>query len=260
HMASHAAALGISAFAYIYARRHAKDPKFSFGTGKVNSLAGFSSAVLLVLFSIFMGFESIFRFFNPVEILFNPAIAVAGLGLIVNGTSIFVLNVKHHHHEHDSEEGHANHGHDEHSHDHNLMSAYLHVVADALTSVFAILALLAAKYFGIVWMDPLMGIIGAVFVAKWSLSLLGTTSAILLDHQAPEGLRLAVTKKIEEDGDSKVADIHVWSIGPGCNAVIISIVADSPLSPEQYKSRVSEIPGFSHMSVEVHKCRDKGTN
>lgn len=131
------------------------------------------------------------------------------------------------------------------------------MVADTLTSVLAIFALLAAKYFGMVWMDPLMGVVGALFVAKWSIGLIRITSSVLLDHQAPEDLRCAVVAKIEADGDSKVTDMHIWSIGPGSNAVILSVVAESPLSPEDYKSRISMIPGFSHISVEVHKCRSK---
>ena len=165
HMASHAAALGISAFAYVYARRHAHDERFSFGTGKVNALGGFTGAILLSFFTLFMVWESVERVLNPVSIAFNQAILVAVLGLLVNGISVWILGL----HSHD-------HGH---SHDHNLRSAYLHVLADALTSFTAIFALLAAKYFGLVWMDPLMGIVGALMVARWSLGLLKSTGDVL---------------------------------------------------------------------------------
>ncbi len=163
HMGSHAVALGISAFAYVYARRHAHNERYSFGTGKVNTLGGYTGAILLAVFASMMAFESVVRLFNPVEIAFNQAIFVAVLGLIVNGASVFILDVGHDH-EHD------HHGHDHH-HDHNLKSAYLHVLADALTSLLAIFALLIGKYFGAVWMDPVMGIVGAILVARWSIGL-----------------------------------------------------------------------------------------
>tara|TARA_Y100001936_G_scaffold83436_2_gene82109 strand:- start:64 stop:723 length:660 start_codon:yes stop_codon:yes gene_type:complete len=161
HMGSHAVALAINAFAYIYARRHAKDQRFSFGTGKVNTLGGYTGAVLLAVFAAMMVFESISRLLNPVDIAFNQAILVATLGLLVNGASVFILDVEHSHDDH----SHAHHDH-AHHHDHNLKSAYLHVLADALTSLLAIFALLIGKYFGAIWMDPLMGIVGAVLVTK----------------------------------------------------------------------------------------------
>ena len=170
HMASHAAALSISAFAYYFARKRAHDRSFSFGTGKVNSLGGYTGAILLVLFALLMVSESIHRLIEPVAISFNQAIGVAIVGLVVNGVSVFILgHDDHHHHGHDHGEVGHDHHHDGHHHDHNLRAAYLHVLADTLTSLLAIVALLAAKYYGWIWMDPVMGIVGAILITKWSM-------------------------------------------------------------------------------------------
>ena len=256
HMASHAAALTINAFAYIYARRHAHDAKYSFGTGKVNALGGFTGAVLLAIFALMMAWESVERIIYPVEIAFNQAIFVAVLGLIVNGASVFILGHHRdhngrHHHEHD---GHEHHDHEyHHHHDHNLRAAYLHVLADALTSLLAIFALLAAKYIGLIWMDPLMGIVGAILVSRWSLGLLRTTSAVLLDKQGPEHFQTQIKQCIEDD-DNRVADLHLWSIGPNIYGVIISVVAHDPQPPEHYKELIPSNLGLVHVTVEVHEC------
>lgn len=259
HMASHTIALGIAAFAYVYARRHASNRNFSFGTGKVNALGGFTGAVLLALFALYMGFESVVRLVNPIEIAFNQAIAVAVLGLIVNGASVFILGVDDHGHDHHPSHEHADHHehhHHEHHHhhDHNLKSAYLHVMADALTSVLAIVALLCAKYFGWVWMDPVMGVVGAALVARWSYGLLGTTAAVLLDRQAPENVQTALREAMERDGDSRVTDLHVWSIGPGIYSAQIALVTHNPGGPEEYKDRIPGSVGVVHVSIEVHSC------
>lgn len=251
HMASHAVALGITAFAYAYARRHARNRKFSFGTGKVNALGGFTGAVLLAIFALYMGFESVARLVNPVEIAFNQAIAVAVLGLLVNGASVLILGVYDHGHGHHHSHEHSDH---HHHHDHNLKSAYLHVMADALTSLLAIVALLSAKYFGWVWMDPIMGVVGAVLVARWSYGLLGTTASVLLDRQAPEQLQETIRKAVEGDGDSRVTDLHVWSIGPGIYSAQIALVAHSPAAPDEYKCRIPKSAGLVHISVEIHIC------
>lgn len=247
HMASHAAALSINALAYVYARRHAHDARYSFGTGKVNALGGFTGAVLLGVFALMMGWQSIERLINPVEIAFNQAIFVAVLGLIVNGASIFILGVDDHGHEH-----HGEHGHGDHHHDHNLRSAYLHVLADALTSLLAIFALLAAKYFGLVWMDPVMGLVGATLVTRWSLGLLRQSSAILLDQQGHDELCDAIRSSIEEAGDSRITDLHVWSVGPNIHAAIVSLVTDDPRPPEHYKAMLPTDLGLVHVNVEVH--------
>ena len=210
HMGSHTAALGITTIAYVYTRRCAADSRFCFGTGKVNAFAGYTSAVLLALFALLMAYESVNRLFNPVEIAFNQAIVVAVLGLIVNGASMIMLGGHHHGHDHDHE--HTNPHHHSHTHeDHNLRAAYLHVLADALTSLLAIFALLTGKYLGLNWMDPAMGIVGATLVARWSLGLIRTTSSILLDHQAP-GIMLEKTRAaIESIDNNRISDLHIWS-------------------------------------------------
>lgn len=239
HMASHASALGISAFAYIYARRHAHDPRYSFGTGKVNSLAGFTGAVLLAVFALIMAVESVQRLVDPVPIALNQAIAVSVLGLLVNGLSVGILGAG-------GESDHHDHG------DHNLRSAYLHVLADALTSLLAIFALLGAKYFGYTWMDPVMGVVGAILVARWSVGLLGMSGGILLDRQASRELQEKV-KRALEDTEVRVADLHIWCIGPDVFAVIAVLVAAEPQSPEAYKARLPEDLGLEHVSLEIHR-------
>ena len=251
HMASHTVALAITAFAYIYARRHALNPGFSFGTGKVNALGGFTGAVLLVIFSLMMAVESVERLLNPVAIVFNQAIAVAVLGLLVNALCAYVLGG------HSHEDHHGDHSHDDHhhnGHDHNLTSAYLHVLADALTSVLAIVALITAKYYGYVWMDPLMGVVGAILIARWSYGLLRTTSAVLLDRQAPKLLREEIRTALESDEDTQVSDLHVWSIGPEIYSASITVVAHEPASPGDYKARLPESLGLVHITLEVHVC------
>lgn len=254
HMASHTAALSITAFAYVYARRNARNQIYSFGTGKVNALGGFSGAILLAVFAVFMGFESILRMLNPVEIVFNQAIYVAVLGLVVNGGCVFILGGS------ESEHGHHHTHEHNHHHDHNLRSAYLHVMADALTSILAIVALLAGKYYGLIWMDPAMGIVGAILVARWSYGLLGTTSAVLLDRQAPKELQDSIRDIVEADQDSRVADLHVWSIGPEIYSAQILLVAHNPQSPDYYKALFPESLGLVHVSVEVHLCRSDAQN
>ena len=259
HMASHAAALSITVIAYILARRLAHDRRFSFGSGKINALAGFTSAVLLVGFALLMAIESITRFFAPVLISFDQAIAVAVLGLIVNGISVFVLGggghgADHHHgasHHHDAGHRHAKH----HGHaDHNRRAAYLHVLADALTSVLAIGALLAGKFYGLIWMDPLMGIVGAILIARWSWSLLVQTSTILTDHEAPEDVRAAIQQSIEGHEDTAISDLHVWSIGPYIYSGIISLLSHEPKAPDFYKSLLPKDLGLVHVTVETHRC------
>jgi cation diffusion facilitator family transporter len=251
HMASHAMALGISAFAYAYARRHAADVRFSFGTGKVNALAGYTGAVLLAVFALFMAVESIGRFFAPVTIHFDQAILVAVLGLAVNAVSAWILGGGHGH-DHDHAHAHP-HGH-AHHHDHNLRSAYLHVLADALTSIAAILALLAGKFLGWGWMDPAMGIVGSLLIARWSVQLLRESSRTLLDRQAPEGLRESVRKAIEGDTTDRVMDLHLWSIGPGIWAAEIAVLAEAPEPPDAYKARLPDDLGIVHATMEVLPC------
>jgi cation diffusion facilitator family transporter len=250
HMASHAAALSINAFAYVYARRQAHNHAFSFGTGKVNALGGFTGAVLLAIFALIMAWESVDRLLNPVEIAFNQAILVAFLGLIVNGVSVFILGEQHDHSHNHHEAEHKHHN------DHNLRAAYLHVLADALTSVLAIFALLAGKYFGLHWMDPLMGIVGAILVSRWSFGLIRSTSGVLLDKQGSESLRRKITNLIEKGGDTTITDLHLWSIGPNIYSVIISILTRTPRTPDDYKKQIPSDLGLAHITIEVNHRED----
>jgi cation diffusion facilitator family transporter len=260
HMASHAVALGINAYAYAYARRHAHDASYSFGTGKVNTLGGFTGAVLLAAFALLMASESVQRLVAPVPIAFNQAIWVAVLGLVVNGVSMLILGHHHghahdHDHDHDHDHEHPEHDHEAHEgagHDHNLVSAYLHVLADALTSLLAIVALLAAKYFELTWMDPFMGIVGAVLVARWSFGLLKATSAVLLDRSAAPEVCAAVKASVERVDGNRVVDLHVWCIGLNLYSAVLTVVTPSPRAPEHYKSLLPQALNIVHATVEVH--------
>ncbi len=295
HMGSHAVALGIAVAAYIFARRRARDRRFSFGTGKVNALGGFTGALLLAVFALGMAWESIERFIAPVEIVFDRAIAVAVLGLLVNGISVLVLGVGHDHdhgehaaHGHGpskaDDHGHSkadHHGHQEHgraepseshSHahgpekhthsaaqapkheDHNLRSAYLHVLADALTSVLAIVALVAGKYLDLVWLDPAMGIVGALLVARWSWGLLRKTGRVLLDFQAADEDCDRLRTAVEDGSGDRVADLHLWSIGPGIRAACLTIISHDPLPVESYRLRLPEDLGIKHATFEIVRC------
>ncbi len=251
HMASHAAALTINAFAYVYARRHARDAAYSFGTGKVNTLGGFTGAVLLAGFALVMVVESVQRLVVPLSIAFDQAIFVAVVGLVVNGVSMLILG-RDHGHDHDHDHDHDHHPHGGGGHDHNLISAYLHVLADALTSVLAIGALLAAKYFGYTWMDPLMGIVGAVLVARWSIGLLRETSAVLLDRSASQPVRDEIRASLEAADGNRVVDLHVWCIGLNLYSVVAVVVARVPRPPQHYKSLLPTDLGIVHATVEVH--------
>ena len=250
HMGSHAVALTISAVAYVYARKRAGDPRFSFGTGKVNALGGFTGAILLAGFALLMAGESIHRFIEPVPIAFNSAILVAVVGLAVNGLSVFILGDHGHSHGHDHHHEHGHEHHHHHHHDHNLRSAYLHVLADALTSVLAIAALLAGKYLGWNWMDPAMGIVGALLVARWSWGLIRQTSAVLLDRQDDEAAE-AVRDALESDDTTRVTDLHIWSIGPGLRAAAIVLHNPKPEPPNAYRARLTEVSGLVHVTIEA---------
>ncbi len=250
HMASHAVALVLAYFAYVYARRHARDECFSFGTGKVNALAGFTGAILLAVFALTMAWESVERLVNPVDISFDQAILVAIFGLLVNAVSAVILGRPHraqksHTHGHSPAPGHGN-------HDHNLRSAYLHVLADALTSMLAIFALTAGKFLGLAWTDPVVGIVGAALVANWSLGLMRMTCRVLLDRQGPERTRDAIREAIESDGASRVSDLHVWAIGPDAFAVMVSIATDEPRTPHDFKRRIPAGLAIVHVNVEVN--------
>ena len=245
HMASHAAALGISASGYYFARRHAHDERFSFGTGKMNSLAAFASAVILAMVAAIMAWASLGRLFSPAPIDFNKALPIAGAGLAVNVVSALILGLGH---EHEHEHGHE--------HDHNLLAAYLHVLADAVTSVLAISALLLGKLYGFYRLDPIMGLVGAGLVAHWAVGLIRMSGAVLLDVQAPEAVRSRIRSLIESDSDSRVADLHVWSVGPALYAASIAVVASDPKPVDYYRGLLPARLGLAHTTIEVHRCPD----
>jgi cation diffusion facilitator family transporter len=243
HMGTHVAAFIITLFAYNYAKKHATNPEFTFGTGKVSVLGGFASAVALAVVALMISIESIQRIFNPERIYFNEAIAVATLGLLVNVICAFILKGDHHDHRHE-------HNH----HDHNLKAAYLHVLADALTSLLAIIALFSGKIFGWNWFDPIIGIVGAVVITRWSYGLLKETSPILLDGSIEQDNKLAIKAKIESDSDNRISDLHLWKVGPDDYAAIISLVTHYPKPIEHYKKLLDEFTNISHLTIEVNEC------
>jgi len=273
HMATHAGALTIAALAYQYARRHQHDSRFAFGTGKVGDLSGFASALVLAVVAVLIVVESVGRLLNPVSVAFNEAILVAVIGLVVNLVSAALLMHPHDHghegadeghahdHDHDDDHAHAHsHAADDHDHDHgkhdtghhadhNLIAAYVHVLADAVTSVLAIAALVAGRYLGWVWLDAAMGIVGAIVILRWSFVLMGQTARVLLDSADPMLIK-RVKERLERDG-ACVSDLHIWRLGPGHSAVVATVVCPSGNSPEHFKQKLSEVPTLSHVTVEV---------
>jgi cation diffusion facilitator family transporter len=239
HMASHAAALSVAVFAYRYARKNARNPRYSFGTGKVGALGGFASAIALAVIAILMLGESALRLASPVTIHFDQAIPVAVVGLLVNIVCAFLLREEQEHHDH---------------RDHNLRGAYLHVLADALTSVLAIGALVTGKFMGWVWMDPAIGIVGSLVISRWSYGLLRDTSGVLLDAEISEGKRERIRALIEAHADNRVADLHLWRIGPRHLSAIVAIVTHNPMEPAHYRRLLSEEQDLAHVTVEVHRC------
>lgn len=276
HMSTHAGAMLITALAYGYARRQARNPRFTFGTGKLGELAGFASAVVLALIALIIGWESLVRLIDPVPIRFDQAIAIAVVGLLVNLVSAWLLKDDHGHahghgghahghaghdhphgHVHHHDHGHMHHhGHD-HDHDHppvrdnNLRSAYIHVLADALTSVLAIVALLAGRSYGWLWADAAMGVVGALVIARWSWGLIRDSGTVLLDA-TPQSARLRHDiERALDAGDGEIADLHVWQVGPGHYAAIVSLVTPHPRDSAFYKGKLAHIAGLSHVTVET---------
>lgn len=260
HMASHVGALGIAAYAYRFARRHADDARYTFGTGKVTALAGYSSALFLCAVAAWMAWESVARLWAPVEIHYTEAMIVAAFGLAVNLASAWLLDHDHdhgdHHHEHEHEHDHHHeHAHD-HAHvDHNLRAAYLHVLADALTSVLAIVALGGGMLFGWSFLDPVMGIVGALVVGRWAWSLARDSAGMLLDAEDHGQVAAEVRELVATLPDHEVADLHLWRIGPASRACIISLVSHAPLTVEEYRQRLSVIDGLDHVTIEINQCR-----
>ncbi|MDX2231029.1 MAG: CDF family Co(II)/Ni(II) efflux transporter DmeF [Leptolyngbyaceae cyanobacterium bins.349] len=255
HMATHVAAFGITVFAYHYARTHANNPQYTYGTGKVSVLGGFTSAVSLAVIALLMAIESTVRLVQPQTIQFNEAIYVALIGLIVNLISAMLLQ-DHPHHGHDHPPSHHPSEKSEHHHhrDHNLQAAYIHVLADALTSVLAIAALLAGKYWGWVWLDAVMGGVGAVVISRWAYGLVRETGAILLDGAIDKQTRLAIARIIEHQADTQITDLHVWYLSQHHVAATISLVTTDPQPPQYYKNLLQPIPSLSHIIVEVNPC------
>jgi cation diffusion facilitator family transporter len=265
HMATHAAALGIAAAAYLFARQHARNARFAFGTGKFGDLAAFSSAIILGLVAVQICYESVLRLLHPVAIEYGEAIAVAALGLGVNLVSAWLLRDSHDHHHghgHAHEDHHAHdHPHD-HAHDHarpdrhhdnNLRAAYIHVLADAATSVLAIGALVIAMYSHWVWIDPAVGIIGSLVIASWAFGLIRASGAVLLDVSVDKNLEAVIRDRLETRGD-RVTDLHLWQVGPGHRAAVISLVSDRPLPSLTYKRRLKGLRNLSHVTIEVELC------
>jgi cation diffusion facilitator family transporter len=253
HMSTHVTAFLITALAYYFTRRHSTNAQFSFGAGKIGVLGGFSSAVVLSVVAFLMAGESVHRLFIPLEIHFNEAIGIACVALTVNLVCAFLLKEDHHSHDHD---GHS-HGHHSHDHDLNLRAAYLHVLADAFTTLLAIIALTSGKFFGWSWLDPVVGLVGSGVVFSWAYSLLRDTSGILLDRtpltsDLPEEIRRAV----ESDNDSIVTDLHVWQVGAGKFAAIVSIVAHEPKTSDAYRELLRKHDELVHVTIETQHCRE----
>ena len=260
HMGTHALALGVAAAAYALARRHDADERFSFGTWKIEVLGSFASALVLGMVAIGIVVESALRLWRAEPIAIEMALAVAVIGLVVNLASAWLL--------HGADDGHAHHGHGrahhddhDHGHDHgaggqdlNLRAAYTHVLADALTSVLAIAALVGAMWLGWWWLDPLVGVVGAVVIGLWSIGLMRESSAVLLDREMDHPLAREIREDIESDGDAKLADLHVWRVGRAQFAAIACVVADAPLAPSVYRARLARHDELVHLSLEVHRC------
>ncbi len=267
HMATHVVALSIAGAAYLLARRWSADSRFAFGTWKIEVLGAFSSALLLGVVAIAMVFESVHRLLDPAPIQFAGALVVAVVGLVVNLVSAAILGAgghahAGHEHAHDHE-----HEHDEHEHDHdevphrhhrhhdiNLRSAYVHVLADAFTSVLAIAALAAGLWAGWTWLDPVMGIVGALVIASWCKGLIADSARVLLDREMDAPVVEHIRRAIESDGDSEIADLHVWRVGRASHAAVLTVVAERPHTPQAYRERLADIPTLAHVSVEVNQC------
>ena len=262
HMSTHASALLLAALAYRFARRHVDDDRFSFGTGKFGDLAGFTSAIVLAMIALLIGYEALTRFIWPVPISFNEAIPIAALGLIVNVASVLLLSGgREHSHAHDDHSSHHHdHAHaDEHNHPHhaahrdnNLRAAVVHVLADAAVSILVIVGLTLGRLFGWVWMDPAVGLLGAVVIATWAYTLIRDTGAILLDMTPDRGMAERMRAVIETDGD-RLTDLHLWRLGPGHLGVIVSVATRQERGPDYYQALLGRFRAVSHVTVEVQR-------
>ena len=237
HMSTHAGAA--------YSRRHVADERLTFGAGKLGDLAAFSSAIVLAMIALLVGYESVDRFFHPVPIAFNQAIPIAGLGLAINLLSVFLL--------HPDDECESDHGHADLHRDHNLRAAFVHVLADAAVSLLVIVGLLAGRQLGWLWMDPVIGLIATMVILSWSWSLVRAAGAVLLDASPDPALARKLAARLEQNGD-RISDLHLWRMGPGHLAAIVSLVSDHPDAPSSYKKRLDDLPGLSHVTIEVEPC------
>jgi len=266
HMSTHAGALLIAALAYTYSRRYAADARLAFGTGKLGDLAAFTSAIVLAMIALLIGYESLQRLIEPVPIAFDQAIPIAVVGLAVNLLSAYLLRDDHAHHHaggHDFDHGHRHDRHDEtlgpsheHTHvhrDHNLRAAFVHVMADAAVSVLVIVGLVAGRQFGWLWLDPVMGLVATVVILSWSWSLTRSSGAVLLDVSPDPALSRKMVARLEQ-GSDRVSDLHLWRLGPGHLAAVISIVTHDPRAPDHYKKRLSGLRSLSHLTIEVLPC------
>jgi cation diffusion facilitator family transporter len=279
HMGTHVLALAIAGLAYLFARRHIGDPRFSLGTGKFGELAAFGSAIILAMIALGIGYESVLRLLQPVAIHFREAVPIAALGLCVNLASAWLLReshdhghghafVEHTHHSHEHDDHHDDHAgdhdhhraHDDRAHganarhqDSNYRAAYVHVLADALTSVLTIAGLSVAWAFGLNFIDPLVGLVGMIVILSWALGLVRSAGGVLLDTVPDPALAERIRERIETGGD-RLADLHLWQVGPGHAAVIMSVVSDAPQAPSAYKQRLEDLAGLSHVTVEVNQC------
>jgi cation diffusion facilitator family transporter len=276
HMATHAGAMLITAGAYVLARRHNANPKFSFGAGKFGDLAAFTSAVILAITAVFVAAESVQRLIHPGPIAFNQALPVATVGLLVNLVCAWLLRDNHDHHGHSHAPAKHDHGHDhahhhdhdhghDHAHDHapakahddlNFRAAYIHVAADAAVSVLAILGLLAARQLGWTWLDPVVGLIGSLVIANWAWGLLRQAGSVLLDMTPSDDLARSVIACIEDQGD-EVCDLHIWRVGPGACAITVAIAAPKSRSLEPYKKKLMAMPSVRHVTVELRSSSER---
>lgn len=256
HMGTHAAAIGVAALAYALARRWASDARFSFGPWKVEVLGAYTSAVLLGVVALGIAVESALRLWSPRAVAYDESLVVAALGLVVNLFCARLLHAGPADHDHGHEHAHGHPHHVRHDHgDLNLKAAYLHVLADAATSVLAIVALLAGKFAGWGWLDPAIGLVGAALIAVWSLGLLRQTSKILLDREMDDPLAAQVRERLEADGDARIADLHLWRVGDARFAVHATLVADAPLTADTYRARLDDLAAVAHASIEINRCR-----
>ena len=293
HMGTHVGALGLTLVAYWYARTRAGNDAFSFGTGKVYALAGFTSGIVLALVALWLGVESIERLIEQPDVNYGEALPIAIIGLVVNGLSAVVLGGGHHYgHSHGHGHGHSHgngngngngnangnatapaanaHGHDhDHDHDHgrgdrpapkagtldfNLRAAYIHILADALTSLFAIFALTLGKWAGLWFLDPMMGVVGGVVITWWAASLCRQASRQLLDVVSSPTHEQRVRERLEQIDDVQVADLHVWELGPGRRSCIVSLVTAVPRDVDFYRAQVIEALPVAHLTIEIHRC------